>query len=104
MNGRPGRIALLEQLRADGVKYIFGNPGSVEENILYSLGMFPDIQYILCLHETIAVAAADAMARLEQRPADAQMHTGVGVGKGIGMLYQAYPGHSPLIVIAGAAG
>src|SRR5690348_10269724 len=104
MDPRPGRIALLEQLRADGVKYIFGNPGSVEENILYSLEMFRDINYILCLQETVAIAAADGMARAQQRPAFVQLHTGVGLGNGVGMLYQAYRGHSPLVVFAGEAG
>jgi thiamine pyrophosphate-dependent acetolactate synthase large subunit-like protein len=104
MDGRPGRVAMFEQLRADGVKYIFGNPGSSEENIVYSLEMFPEIKYILCLQETVAVAAADGMARVEKKPAFVQLHTGVGLGNGIGMLYQAYRGHSPLVVFAGEAG
>jgi benzoylformate decarboxylase len=33
-----------------------------------------------------------------------QLHSGVGLGNGIGMLYQAFRGHSPIIVIAGYPG
>ena len=37
-------------------------------------------------------------------PALVQLHSGVGLGNGIGMLYQAKRGHAPLVVIAGEAG
>jgi benzoylformate decarboxylase len=104
MAPKTGHEKLLEQLRADGIRYIFGNPGSSEEGLLDTLSRFPDIQYILGLQETIAVAAADGYCRVTQKPAVIQLHVGVGLGNGIGMLYQAFRGHSPLVVIAGEAG
>ena len=104
MEARLGRVAIFEQFLADGIKYMFGNPGSTEENILDSLAMYPDIKYILCLQETVAVATADGMARVEQKPTFVQLHTGVGLGNGIGMMYQAKRGHAPLVVIAGESG
>jgi benzoylformate decarboxylase len=101
---KTGHQKLLEQLRADGIRYIFGNPGSSEEGLIDTLSRFPDIEYILALQETIAVAAADGYCRATQKPALVQLHSGVGLGNGIGMLYQAFRGHSPLVVLAGEAG
>lgn len=91
-------------MMADGVRYIFGNPGTVEQGILDEMYQYPEISYITCLQESIAVAMADGYARATGSPAVVQLHSGVGLGNGIGMLYQAYRGHSPLVIIAGEAG
>ncbi len=104
MAAKTGHEKVLEQLRADGIRYIFGNPGSSEEGLLDTLSRFPDIEYILGLQETIALAAADGYCRATQKPTLVQLHVGVGLGNGIGMLYQAFRGHAPLVVIAGEAG
>ena len=104
MAAKTGHEKVLEQLRADGIRYIFGNPGSSEEGLLDTLSRFPDIEYILGLQETIALAAADGYCRATQKPTVVQLHVGVGLGNGIGMLYQAFRGHAPLVVIAGEAG
>lgn len=99
-----GKEKLLQQMMADGVRYIFGNPGTVEQGILDEMYQYPEISYITCLQESIAVAMADGYARATGSPAVVQLHSGVGLGNGIGMLYQAYRGHSPLVIIAGEAG
>lgn len=101
---KTGRFALLEQLQADGVRYMFGNPGTVEQGFLDAIGSFPDLEYILTLQETIAVAIGDGYARATKRPAIVQLHSGVGLGNGVGMLYQAKRGGAPLVVIAGESG
>lgn len=101
---RTGRYAILEQLLADDVGYIFGNPGTVEQGFLDALGSYPDLPYILTLQETIAVAIGDGYARARHHPAVVQLHSGVGLGNGIGMLYQAKRGGTPLVVIAGESG
>ena len=104
MTGKTGRFAILDQLRADDIHYIFGNPGTVEQGFLDALSDYQDIQYILTLQESVAVAIADGYARAARRPAVVQLHSGVGLGNGIGMLYQAMRGHAPLVVISGEAG
>ncbi|HEY6115897.1 MAG TPA: thiamine pyrophosphate-binding protein [Candidatus Dormibacteraeota bacterium] len=104
MTARPGRYAMLEQLRADGVRFMFGNPGTVEQGFLDSIAEFPDIQYVLTLQETIAVGVGDGYARAARKPAVVQLHSGVGLGNGVGMLYQAKRGHAPLVVFAGESG
>lgn len=101
---RTGRFALFEQLLADDIRYLFGNPGTVEQGFLDAVNNYPAVQYVLSLQETVAVAMADGYARATHRPAVVQLHSGVGLGNSIGMLYQAKRGHAPLVVLAGDAG
>jgi benzoylformate decarboxylase len=101
---RTGRYALIEQLLADGIDHMFGNPGTVEQGFLDALGSYPQMRYVLTLQETIAVAMGDGFARATRRPAVVQLHSGVGLGNGVGMMYQAKRGGTPLLVIAGEAG
>ena len=104
MDSRPARAAFLEQLAVEGVPYMFGNPGTVEQGFLDELRHFPAIEYVLTLQEAVAVGMADGYARATRRPAVVQLHSGVGLGNGIGMLYQAKRGHAPLVVLVGEAG
>jgi thiamine pyrophosphate-dependent acetolactate synthase large subunit-like protein len=102
---RTGRQAVIEQLLADQVRYVFGNPGTVEQGFLDTLREYSGkLDYIFALQESIAVAAADGYARASGSLGVIQLHSGVGLGNGIGNLYQAYRGHTPLLVIAGDAG
>lgn len=101
---KTGKQAMIEQFLADGIQYMFGNPGTVEQGFLDVLEEYKEFKYILTLQETIAVAAADGYARATKKPTVVQLHSGVGLGNGIGMLYQAKRGHAPLVVIAGEAG
>ena len=68
MARKTGRFAIVEQLLADGITYMFGNPGTVEQGFLDALGEYPEMQYITALQETIAVAMADGYARATQQP------------------------------------
>src|SRR5215469_9465933 len=104
MAGKTGRFAMLDQLLADGIHYMFGNPGTVEEGFLDALSDYQDMHYILGLEEAAVVGMADGYARATGRPAVLQLHSGVGLGSGIGMLYQAQRGHSPLVVLSGEPG
>jgi benzoylformate decarboxylase len=102
---RDGRQAVVEQLLADEVRYMFGNPGTVEQGFLDAIRSYAGrIDYVFALQESIAVAAADGYARSSGKLGVIQLHSGVGLGNGIGNLYQAFRGHSPLLVIAGDAG
>lgn len=104
MNPRSGSHALIEQFLTDGIHLMFGNPGTAEQGFLTILHQYPEFRYILCLQEAIAVAAADAYARATHHPVVVQLHAGVGLGNGIGMILQAATCNSPLIIIAGEAG
>ncbi|MEV0505381.1 thiamine pyrophosphate-binding protein, partial [Streptomyces spectabilis] len=103
MPARPAKAAVFEQLAADGVRHLFGNPGTVEQGLL-DVAADSAVGYVLALHESVAVAMADGYARAAQRPGVVQLHSAVGLGNAIGMLYQARRGSSPLVVLAGEAG
>lgn len=99
-----GHEAILRQFVADGLTYMFGNPGTVEQGFLDALERVPDLKYILTLQESIAVLCADGYARATKSPALVQIHSTPGLGNAIGNLYQAMRGQSPLVVIGGDAG
>jgi benzoylformate decarboxylase len=101
---KTGRFAMLEQFLADGMQFMFGNPGTVEQGFLDALAEYPEMRYILTLQETVAVMAADGYARATKKPTLVQIHSTPGLGNAIGALYQAKRGHAPLVVIGGDAG
>ena len=91
----------METLVAEGVRYIFGNPGTTELPLIESLQDYPQISYIMALHEAIAVSMADAYAQVSGHVAVANLHVGPGLGNGLGSVYNAWEGQTPLIVTAG---
>lgn len=99
-----GHYGVLDQLLADGVTTIFGNPGTVEQGLLDALGDRPGLRYVLTLQESIAILAADAYARATGGLAVAQIHSSPGLGNAIGALYQAKRGQSPVLVLGGDSG
>ncbi|MBI3993405.1 MAG: thiamine pyrophosphate-binding protein [Candidatus Lambdaproteobacteria bacterium] len=96
-----GKQIVMESFRAHGVEYIFGNPGTTELPIIDSLLDYPDIHYILALHEAVALSAADAYALLTGKVGVVNVHVAPGLGNALGMLYNAKEGRSPLLVTAG---
>ncbi len=104
MAEKTGRFAIIEQFLADGMEYMFGNPGTVEQGFLDALAHYPDMKYILTLQETVAVMMGDGYARATKKPTLVQIHSTPGLGNSIGALYQAMRGHAPLVVIGGDAG
>jgi thiamine pyrophosphate-dependent acetolactate synthase large subunit-like protein len=96
-----GKRALLEQLIADNTTHIFGNPGTTEQGFMDVLQDYPSIQFMLALHEGVAVSMADAYARLTRRPAFVELHIAPGLGNALGMMHNARIGKTPLVVYAG---
>ncbi|MGI9146076.1 MAG: thiamine pyrophosphate-binding protein [Chloroflexota bacterium] len=96
-----GKRALLEQLIADGVCHIFGNPGTTEQGFMDILQDYPQVQFMLALHEGVAVSMADSYARLTRRPAFVEVHIAPGLGNALGMMHNARVGKTPMVVYAG---
>ena len=96
-----GKKALVELLRQEGVKYVFGIPGATEILFMDALEEVPDIQYILGLHEVVCVAMAEGYARASGKVGFLNLHTGPGVAAALPMLYNAQLGGVPLVVTAG---
>ncbi len=93
-----GKRALMEMLRAEGVRYIFGNPGTSEGPILDALEEFPDLEYILTTQEGAAMGMADAYARSTGRPSFVNLHIETGLANGISLLHNAKEGGTPMVV------
>jgi benzoylformate decarboxylase len=91
---------VMEILRASGVCYLFGNPGTTELTFLDAL---PDsgLEYIVALQEATAVAAADGYAQASGRVGVVNLHVLPGVANGISILHNASRAHAPLLVTAG---
>lgn len=96
-----GRDIFLQTLRDYGVKYLFGNPGTTELPIMDGLPNYPEIEYILALHEDIAVGMAAGFAQASGLPAVVNLHVTPGLAHGLGNIYDAYKAGIPLIVTAG---
>jgi len=96
-----GKRAMIEQLMADGVRRIFGNPGTTEQGFMDALRDYPQMEFMLALHEGVAVCMADAYARITRRPAFVEVHIAPGLGNALGMLHNAAVGKTPLVVYAG---
>ena len=83
---RRGAALLLDVLRSEGVRYIFGNPGTTELPLIDALIDAPDISYIWGLQEASVVAMADGYAQAAYRPGFVNLHTAGGLGHGLGSL------------------
>ena len=103
---RTGRFALLRQLAKDGLTEIFGNPGTSEQNLidLFRMPEFAQFKYYLGLNEGSVVGMADAFARYRQKPVVVQLHSYAGLANGLGMMYYAKRGYTPMVVIVGESG
>lgn len=96
-----GRQIFMETLMAHGVRYLFGNPGTTESPIMDSLLDYPSIEYVLALHESVAVGAAHYYAQAAGTTAVVNLHVAPGLGNGLGMLYNAQAASTPMVVTAG---
>src|SRR5438093_1570489 len=91
---------LMEILRAAGVRYLFGNPGTTELPFLDAL---PDsgLEYVLGLQEATAVAAADGYAQASGQVGVVNVHVAPGLANSLSILHNAARSKSPLLVTAG---
>ena len=96
-----GRHVLMETLVGHGVEYLFGNPGTTESPIIESLQDYPQIRYVLALHEAVAIGAASYYAQASGRTGVVNLHVAPGLGNALGMLYNASKAGSPLLLTAG---
>ncbi len=96
-----GRQVLLETLINHGVDRIFGNPGTTESPLLDSLPDYPQLEYIVHLHEGVATGAANFYAQASGKTAFVNLHVAPGLGNAIGAIYSALKNNSPMVVTAG---
>jgi benzoylformate decarboxylase len=111
MSEYTGGALFVEALEQYGVEYLFGNPGTTELPVLAAVAG-SDVEYVLGLHEDVAVGMAGGYAQTMRYRADpgeegrppvgvANLHTTGGVAHGLGNLYNAHVNGAPLVVTAG---
>lgn len=97
----PGKTALLELLKQEGVRVMFGNPGTTELPLMDALAAERELRYVLALQEAPAMAMADGYAQASGSLAVVNLHVAPGLGNAMGMLYDAQKAGSPILVTAG---
>ncbi len=93
-----GRFAVVEALRAEGVRYVFGNPGTTESPLMDALDGAPDLKYILAAQEGVAMGMADGYARASGCVPFVNLHIDTGLSNGMSLLFNAYAGGTPLVL------
>jgi benzoylformate decarboxylase len=93
-----GKQALLEMLRAEGVEFIFGNPGTSEGPIIDLLGDYPEFRYILTLQESVAVGMGESYARATGKASFVSLHVDSGLANGIALMLDALNTGTPMVV------
>ncbi|WP_249998476.1 acetolactate synthase large subunit [Actinoplanes sp. M2I2] len=96
-----GAEAILRTLSDNGVRTVFGNPGTSEMHFVAALDDHPEIRGVLCLFEGVATGAADGYARMTGRPAATLLHLGPGLGNGLANLHNARRAGSAVLNIVG---
>ncbi|WP_333653193.1 biosynthetic-type acetolactate synthase large subunit [Dissulfurispira sp.] len=96
-----GAEIIIESLKREGVKYIFGYPGGVILSIFDLLYDDKDLQLILTRHEQGAVHAADGYARATGKPGVVLVTSGPGATNTVTGIATAYMDSIPLVVLTG---
>ena len=101
MSEMTGAQAMFEFMVREGVRYVFGNPGTTELPLMDLFAARDEIKYILALHEDSALGIAAGYAEATGKPAVVNLHTNPGLAHALGNLYNVYRAGTPLIVTAG---
>lgn len=96
-----GAEAMFEFMVREGVRYVFGNPGTTELPLMDQFAARDEIKYILALHEDSALGIAAGYAEATGKAAVVNLHTNPGLAHALGNLYNVYRAGTPLIVTAG---
>jgi len=93
-----GKQAVLEMLKAEGVKHIFGNPGTSEAPLIDMLGDYPELQYFLTLQESVAMGMGESYARATEKPSFVSLHVDSGLANGIALMLDALNTGTPMVI------
>ena len=97
----PGKTALLELFKQEGVKIVFGNPGTTELPLMDAFAAERELRYVLALQEAPAMGMADGYAQASGQLSVVNLHAAPGLGNAMGMLYDAQQAGAPILVTAG---
>ncbi|MBI2986423.1 MAG: thiamine pyrophosphate-binding protein [Deltaproteobacteria bacterium] len=95
-----GAELVVECLKAEGVRYLFGVTGSSFLTILDVLYRTPEIQYVMSQHEQGASYMAGGYARSTGKPGVVIVHHGVGLTNAFTGVVGAFYSSTPYIMLS----
>ena len=101
MTQMTGGRAVVDLLKAEGVRYIFGIVGSTFLDVLDALYDDKSVEYINVRHEQAAAFMADGLARVTGSPGVCLVTSGPGATNLLTGVAAAYVAHSPVVVLVG---
>jgi acetolactate synthase-1/2/3 large subunit len=96
-----GSEIIIQFLKDQGVKHLFGYPGGAVLHIYDALHKQDDVQHILVRHEQGATHAADGYARATGKPGVCLVTSGPGATNAVTGIATAFLDSIPLIVLTG---
>ena len=96
-----GKHALLKMFEAEGVEYMFGNPGTSEAPMMAVMDQYPSIEYVLVLQEGVAVGLAEGYARSTGKVPLVSLHIDNGMSNGMSLMIDQLYGGTPMVMTAG---
>ncbi len=101
MRDLTGGRAVVDLLKAEQVRYIFGIVGATFLDVLDALYHDRAIEYINVRHEQAAAFMADGLARVTGSPGVCLVTSGPGATNLLTGVAAAYVAHSPVVVLVG---
>ena len=101
MTEMTGGQAVIELLKVEQVRHIFGIVGSTFLDVLDALYDNRSVEYVNVRHEQGAAFMADGLARVSGTPAACLVTAGPGAINLLTGIAGAYAAHSPVVAIAG---
>ena len=92
---------LIAALAAEGVRVVFGNPGSTELPLLDAFGRQDRVRYVLGLHEMSVLGMADGYSQSTGQLAVVNVHVQPGIANALAGLLNAARARVPLLVTVG---
>ncbi len=96
-----GGQAVVELLKAEGVRYIFGIVGATFLDVLDALYDDKSVEYVNVRHEQAAAFMADGLGRVTGTPGVCLVTSGPGATNLLTGVAAAYVAHSPVVVLVG---
>src|SRR5687768_16497875 len=101
MNEMTGGRAVVELLKAEGVRHVFGIVGATFLDVLDALYDDRSVEYVNVRHEQAAAFMADGLARVTDLPGVCLVTSGPGATNLLTGVAAAWVAHSPVLVLVG---